>query len=114
MADLPEPTVKAVEYVVTCVPEDGIDAHVFEIRVEYRGGGRWAVTRLGSCLGTDGTWAQGVKEYDRGDQWLDDHRFDLDTALHLAQQAAPHITVNGYTVTDALTMQANREATTDE
>jgi hypothetical protein len=108
-ANAPEPTVQAAEYTVNCLPEDDLDSHVFEIRVQYRGNGRYAVIRMGSCLGADGTWDQGVKEYDRGDDWLDAHRFDLDTALRLAKEAACHVTVNGFTVTDALAMQKNRQ-----
>lgn len=107
-ANAPEPVVQAVEYTVNCVPEDDLDSHVFEIRVQYRGNGRYAVIRMGSCLGADGTWDQGIKEYDRGDAWLDAHRFDLDTALRLAKEAAPLVTVNGHTVADALRMQAKR------
>lgn len=108
-ADAPEPTVQAVEYTANCLPEDDLDSHVFEIRVQYRGNGRYAVIRMGSCLGVDGTWDQGVKEYDRGDAWLDDHRFDLDTALRLAKEQARLVTVNGHTVADALAMQKKRQ-----
>lgn len=42
-------------------------------------------------------------EVSREDDWLAAHRFDLDTALKLAREAAPHVTVNGRTVADALT-----------
>ncbi|WP_093803942.1 hypothetical protein [Streptomyces sp. Wb2n-11] len=109
MADIPKPTVKAVEYTVNCVPDDGIDGNLFEIRVQYRGAERYAVTRHGQqCLGADGTWDQGVKEYDRGLDWLNAHRFDLDTALEMAKQAAPFVTVNGFTVADAIAMQEKR------
>ncbi|MEU6054278.1 hypothetical protein ABZ829_28135 [Streptomyces xanthochromogenes] len=105
----PEPTVRAVEYTVSCVPEDNLDSHSFELRVQYRGAGQYAVIRHGhSCLGADGTWDQGIKPYGRGDEWLAAHRFDLDTALRLAKAAAPHVTVNGFTVTDALAMQQKR------
>jgi hypothetical protein len=109
-SNAPEPVVQAVEYTVKCLPEDDLDGHVFEIRVQYRGNGRYAVIRMGSCLGADGTWDQGVKEYDRGDAWLDSHRFDLDTALRLAKEQAPLVTVNGFTVADALAMRQKREA----
>jgi hypothetical protein len=109
MSPIPEPHVLAVEYTVNCVPDDDLDSHAFEIRVQYRGNGRYAVIRHGhSCLGADGTWDQGVKPYGRGDNWLDAHRFDLETALALAKEAAPHITVNGFTVTDAIAMQTKR------
>ncbi|WP_331763146.1 hypothetical protein OG571_47390 (plasmid) [Streptomyces sp. NBC_01369] len=101
MSDLPDVTVQATEYAVSLLPEGDINRHVFAITVEYRGVGQWAVTRHGFCLGADGEWAQGVKPYDRGDDWLSAHRFDLDTALRLAREAAPHVVVNGHTAADA-------------
>lgn len=100
-ADIPDPSAQATRYEVSILPEDDINRPVFTIDVEYRGEGRWAVVRHGSCLGTDGIWEFGVKEYDRGDAWLDAHRFDLETALALAKKAAPHLTVNGHTAVDA-------------
>ena len=106
----PEPTVTAVEYTVNCLPDDDLDGHLFAIRVQYRGNDRYAVIRLGDlCLGSDGTWDHGVKEYDRGDDWLNAHRFDLDTALKLAKEQAPLVTVNGHTVTDALVRRQRRQ-----
>ncbi|MFT9821218.1 hypothetical protein, partial [Lysinibacillus sp. NPDC056185] len=87
---------------VNCLPEDGIDSHVFEITVEYRGHGRWAVKRHSQCLGSDGTWEYEMRPSEREDEWLDAHRFDLDTALKLARDQAPLVTVNGFTVDDAL------------
>lgn len=108
-ADTPEPTVHAVEYVVSCLQGDDINFDLYAVRVQYRGGGRYAVIGLGDmCLGADGTWDRGVKEYDRGDAWLDSHRFDLDTAIRLAKEQAPLVTVNGRTVTDALARQEKR------
>lgn len=110
-AAAPEPAVQAVEYTVNCVPEDDLESHLFEVRVQYRGAGRYAVIQHGHlCLGADGTWDHGIKEYDRGDDWLNTHRFDLDTALRLAKEAAPHVTVNGHTVTDAISMRQKRGA----
>ncbi|GGJ87173.1 hypothetical protein GCM10011583_18390 [Streptomyces camponoticapitis] len=101
MTDIPEATCQAVRYEVSILPEGDINRHVFNIDVEYRGDGKWAVTRNGWCLGADGTWAHGVKPYDRGDDWLAAHRFDLDTALRLAREHAPHVVVNGITALDA-------------
>ena len=97
----PEATSTPVRNEVSILPEGDINRHVFNIDVEYRGEGRWAVTRHGMCLGADGEWAQGIKEYDRGDAWLNAHRFDLGTALRLARDAAPHVVVNGHTALDA-------------
>ncbi|MFE6126680.1 hypothetical protein ACFQ6Q_00185 [Streptomyces sp. NPDC056437] len=101
MTDIPVPTCQATEYEVSILPEDDINRSTFTITVQYRGAGRWAVTRHGSCLGTDGQWDFGVKEYDRGDNWLNAHRFDLDTALRLARAEAPHVICNGHTAADA-------------
>jgi hypothetical protein len=101
MTDLPDVSVQVTRYEVSLLPEGDVNRHVFTIDVEYRGADRWAVTRHGSCLGSDGTWDFGVKQYDRGDDWLAAHRFDLDTALRLARDAAPHVVVNGHTATDA-------------
>jgi len=104
----PAPTVQATQYAVNCLPEDGIDSHVFEITVEYRGRGRWAVKRHSQCLGSDGTWDYEMRPSSREDDWLATHRFDLDTALKLAKEQAPLVTVNGFTVADALRMAAQR------
>lgn len=109
-ANTPQPTVRATEYAVNCLPDDDLDSHVFEVRVQYRGNDRYAVIRGGDmCLGSDGTWDFGVKPYDRDDAWLNAHRFDLDTALKLAKEQAPLVTVNGYTVSDALAMRQKRQ-----
>jgi hypothetical protein len=107
----PEPVVRATQYAVNCLPEDGIDSHVFEITVEYRGNDRWAVKRHSQCLDINGVWDWEMRPSEREDDWLDTHRFDLDTALRLAKEQAPLVTVNGHTVTDALRLaQQRREA----
>lgn len=109
---IPEPNLQATAYSVNCLPEDGIDSHVFEITVEYRGKNRWAVKRHSQCLAADGTWDWEMRPSEREDDWLDTHRFDLDTALRLAKEAAPLVTVNGFTVTDALRMAQQRTEAT--
>jgi hypothetical protein len=106
----PEPTARPIRYAVNCLPEDGIDSHVFEIAVEYRGRGLWAVKRHSQVLGADGTWDWEMRPSERDDNWLDNHRFDLDTALRLAKEQAPLVTVNGFTVADALRMADQRAA----
>ncbi|MFD8845460.1 hypothetical protein [Streptomyces pseudogriseolus] len=109
--NVPEPTIHPVEYVVSCLQSNNINFDLYAIRVQYRGDGRYAVIGLGDmCLGVDGTWDHGVKEYDRGDDWLDAHRFDLETALRLAKEQAPLVTVNGRTVSDALGLTGRRSA----
>ncbi|WP_405531561.1 hypothetical protein OG592_27195 [Streptomyces avidinii] len=101
---LPEPAVQPTRYVVSCLPPDDINGAAFNISVEYRGRSLWAVVRLGSCLNAAGQWSYESIPSGREDDWLAEHRFDLETALKLAKEAAPHVTVNGYTVADALRM----------
>jgi hypothetical protein len=91
----------ATEYTVNAIPEgvDEFNRDLFEIKVEWRGKGRWAVVKRGHwCLSTDGEWDLESIPSERTDEWLSTHRFDLDTALTLAKEAAPHVTVNGWTV----------------
>jgi hypothetical protein len=100
----PAPTVTITRYEVSCLPQDHIDRDAFAIVVEWRGLGRWAVLRRSSCLGADGKWEWEPQPSSREDDWLETHRFDLDTALRLAKEQAPLITVNGFTVEQALAM----------
>ncbi|RAJ70229.1 hypothetical protein K378_01394 [Streptomyces sp. Amel2xB2] len=106
-AALPPANVQPTRYEVSCVPE-GIDRAHFSIHVEYRGRDLWAVTRHRECLAADGTWSWESIPSEREDEWLARHRFDLDTALELAKQVAPLLTVNGFTVTEAIAMEARR------
>ena len=92
----------ATRFTVNLLPETAPDAHLFEITVEYRGHGRWAVLRHSQCLNHDGTWDWEMRPSEREDDWLDTHRFDLDTALRLAKEAAPSVSVNGLTAAAAL------------
>lgn len=110
MTTVPEPIVKATQYSVCCLPEDGINSHVYEITVEYRGNDRWAVKRHSQCLGSDGTWDWESIPSEREDEWLAEHRFDLGTALKLAKEQAPLVTVNGLTVADAVRIAERRTA----
>ncbi|MGK5733201.1 hypothetical protein [Streptomyces sp. URMC 124] len=96
MPDLPEAIAQPTRYVVSCLPEDHVDRHLFEITVEYRKG-RWAVTRHGSSLSATGTWTFGVNTYG-SDACVNAYRHDLDTALRLAKRAAAYLTVNGVSV----------------
>jgi hypothetical protein len=103
MTQQPEPftTCHATEYEVSILLEGDTNRSLFVITVQYRGEGRWAVTRHGSCLGADGEWSWESIPSEREDAWLAAHRFDLDTALRLARAAAPHVVVNGHTALDA-------------
>lgn len=106
----PEPTVRVTRYEVSCLPEGHDAKFAMTINVEYRDRGLWAVMHMGEALGADGEWDYEPSPSNREDDWLETHRFDLDTALRLAKEAAPKMTVNGYTVADLLGMQARRDA----
>ncbi|MFD7995573.1 hypothetical protein [Streptomyces mexicanus] len=108
MTTIPEPTVQATRYVVSCFQPDDHEGAVFNLAVEYRGRGLWAVVRMGSCLSSDGAWSHESIPSEREDDWLATHRFDLDTALKLAKEHAPQVTVNGYTVADAIALEKRR------
>jgi hypothetical protein len=103
------PTVRATRYEVSCVPEGNVNARYFTLRVEYRGHGKWVVCEPCQpplCLGRDGTWDW---ESRVTDEWIANRRFDLDTALKLAEQAAPLMEANGLTVADVLARQKRGE-----
>ncbi|HEY9413313.1 MAG TPA: hypothetical protein VIQ30_01015 [Pseudonocardia sp.] len=101
---------RITEYTVCALPEDDINSGSYAITVAYRGRGLWAVLRHRMCLGTDGEWDYESIPSEREDEWLATHRFDVHTALRLALEAAPKVTVNGWTVADALAAAKRREA----
>jgi hypothetical protein len=101
MADL-EVYHQPTEFTVSCLPPDHRDRHYLEVTVGYRGGDRWAVLDGRQCLGSDGEWDWESIPSERTDEWLATHRFDLETALGLAAQHAPKLTVNGLSVADVL------------
>jgi hypothetical protein len=99
----PDPIITIMKYEVSCFPEGDTGRHYFSVEVEYRSPGLYAVTRHGKCLSRTGDWSYEFRPSEREDEWLANHRFDLDTALRLAKEAAPLLKVNGMTLTEALT-----------
>lgn len=98
------------QYTVTLVPETDINAPFYEITVDYRGHGQWAIVRHKQCMNGEGEWSWESIPSEREDEWLAEHRFDLDTALRLAKEAAPKVTVNGITAVEALRQAVARAA----
>ncbi|MER5653487.1 hypothetical protein ABT076_10775 [Streptomyces sp. NPDC002131] len=98
----PIATVRPTRYTVSVLPEGDINHHIYEVTVEDRGADRWAVCWMGECLAADGSWNYEPRPSSRDDDWLDNHRFTLGTALQLAEQAAPNVLVNGITAGQAL------------
>ena len=103
-----EPTAQAATatptaYQVSCLPIDHAAARHLSVWVKWRGENRWAVTDGGMrCLSRNGEWGFEPQTSSRTDEWIAAHRFDFDTALRLAKEAAPHLTINGLTVADVL------------
>lgn len=106
--------VEATQYTVSVFPEDSINRHVYDITVEQRSPARWAVCRMRNCLGADGEWDWEPSPSNREDGWLESHRFDLDTALRLAREAAPGVIVNGRTAVECVAWEAERRGSAGE
>lgn len=112
-----EVTVRPTTYMAwpTALADDP-DRDLWSVTVEWRGsadGGRWAVMRRGSCLTADGSWEYEPNPSSRDDAFKARARFDLDTALRLAREAVPGLTVNGWTLPVWQEHWRKREAVTD-
>lgn len=96
-------------YEVSIWPEDcsGMDSAMYCCSVVHVGYGNWTVRRGNASgdapvLGTDGEWHYEHLPSGRTAKELDEHRFDLETALKLARDMAPRVTVNGRAAVEAL------------
>lgn len=95
-------TTTVTRYTITAVAEaqqNTLDAEGFEVHVELvgqmDGPPRWAVRRRHYCIHRSGRWDFEPQPSSRTDRWLSSHRFDLETALRLAEKAAPALVLNG-------------------
>jgi hypothetical protein len=98
-------------YDVSVWPDDieCVDSSTWKLTVEYRGRGKWAVTRTGRvCLGSDGEWDWESIPSERQDEWLTAHRFPLAEALDLARRHAPDVKINGMTAAEVLERHRQR------
>lgn len=95
------PTVRVDRYSVSMLPRDHEDASSYDLAVEYRGGGLWAVVRGRRCLGVDGSWSHEPHSSERDDEWLAAHRFPEREAIELAVRTAPGIRAGGITAAEA-------------
>lgn len=105
-------------YEVTAYPYDDANRESYSLRVEHRGGNRWAVTRGRLCFARNGgaTWEPIPSE--RTDEWLANYRFTFHEAMAVAEREAPKLCVNGVSVADAIAQHhpaplAARRGTTD-
>lgn len=76
---------------ISALPADSRHYQNCLVYVENRGPGKWAVTQdpdMRLCLSVDGEWDFEPPSSERDDEWLQAHRFDLNTALALAARAS--------------------------
>jgi len=90
------------EHTICALPEENVNYWHYAIKVAYRGDGLWAVCHGGFCLSRDGEWDYEPLPSSREDDWLAAHRFEVQTALRLAEAQAPLMTYNGITVQQAI------------
>lgn len=95
--------VQPTEYLVSAVPPRVDSWYVWALKVVWRGEDRWAVTDgFRQCLSVSGEWDWESIPSERTDEWIAEHRFDLDTALERARELAPLRKVNGFTPAQAI------------
>ena len=94
--------VRVEAYGVNALPQDHDAARHFELRVESRGNGWWAVTRGTECLSIDGDWDYEPLPSARTTEWVAAHRFGEAEAIRMARQACRAIRVNGVTAEELL------------
>lgn len=88
---------EVTQVTVCAVDERSDDWMELAITVEKTAPDRWAVRRHRRCLSRSGGWVWESVPTERTDEFLAEHRFGFAEALRRAREAAPHVTVNGYT-----------------
>ena len=101
--ELPPVNVMITELSYSLLPRDDINHGVFEVKVAWRGGDRYAVMHGGWCLGRDGEWDYEMRPSSREDDWLVEHRYSYEEAQHLAVTVAPTVVCNGHTALEVAT-----------
>jgi hypothetical protein len=101
-------------YSVTAAPEDDIEAHHWEVTVQWRDYGKWAVCHFSQCLSRDGEWSYESSPSNRENDWKERHRFPLSEAIDLASRAAQLIVVNGFGIEHIWFRKENGRFPTEE
>jgi hypothetical protein len=107
--------VMATQYRISAIPPEYLeqpdsDAWHWCLYVEYRGAGRWCVTRGGrQCLSRNWAWDWEPSNSSREESWNAEHRFSLEEALERAKRAAPGVTLSGLTAMDVLRLMQERD-----
>lgn len=102
-----EPRVFPSEFIVTSLADDDVNSKVWRLVVTWRGGDRWAVTHMGSCLRRDGSWDYEPMPSSRSKRYLVEHRFSREEAIRLAIEQYPKLIVNGLWVRDGKVVPAS-------
>lgn len=112
-ADTVVPTWQRVtQYVVSAVPEGlCMDGYAWDVTVEWRSEGLWAVKHHSYCADANGDWDYEPSPSNRTDEWKATHRFPLEEALRLAHKAAPKVCINGYYPADLIAKYAQSDGT---
>lgn len=99
---------RVTQYVVSAVPE-GLctDSYAWNLTVEWRDHGLWAVTHHGYCLTDTGRWEYEVRPSERTEEWIKHRRFPLKEALRLAHAQAPKVCINGFRPADLIAKYAH-------
>jgi hypothetical protein len=94
--------IRISRYTVSCLPENEPEAGSWDLIVEERGHGRWVVMNHGQCLKRNGGWMSERSGSHRDAILLRATRFDLQTALAIAEKYAPTVVINGFTPADLI------------
>lgn len=101
-AGSPEAVIRIAKYAVSCLPRTHRSYWHFTVWVVERAPSEWEVRADGTVHDADGNPSWGPLPLEDREAWQARHRFDLDTAVEIAKQIAPTLTVNGVTVADIL------------
>lgn len=93
---------RATAFAVCVLPFTHPEFGKYAVTVQWCGGDRWSAGQGGFQLSADGSWDWVPPGREQDSDWKAAHRFDLDSALRLAEQAAPDVPANGITATQAL------------
>lgn len=88
-------------FTVCPLPRSDPRFNAFAVEVQWRGEGLWAVAHGGFHLSDTKRWDRYGPASKMTVQWRARHRFDLDTALRLAEEISPSIVWNGITAAQA-------------
>lgn len=90
---------QVTEYRVSAAPLDDREGARFALIVRWNRTDTWMVTdgaHPPDYMGADGRWSWETDD-EHTEGWRDAYKFDLPTALRIARDAAPKVTVNGRT-----------------